>query len=113
MLFTIPSIAPIRPVEATLVLNPELIPICTCESSQGTGMPQHYDIETGNVLHGEINNKDIGICQINEYWNGVEATELGFDIYTEYGNISMANYMYERQGTTPWNPSISCWGPKK
>ena len=88
-----------------------LVPICTCESGQGTGKPQHYNVKTGKVLRGEENPKDIGMCQINEYWNGKEAKSYGWDIYTEEGNIQMANFLYKTQGATPWNASkLSCWG---
>ena len=63
------------PVEAITapqkpILNPALKPICTCESGQDTGQPQQYNIHTGGVLHGKQNPKDIGACQINDYWNG-------------------------------------------
>ena len=96
-------------VQARSVLNPQLIPICTCESGQGTSEPQQYNLETGEVLRGKINHKDIGLCQINEYWNGATATAHGWDIYTTEGNIKMANWMYKTQGTIPWNWSKSCW----
>ena len=82
-------------------LAPELVKVCTCESGQGTGKPQHFDVKTGNVLHGKINPKDIGMCQINEKWNGEKATRLGWDIYTLEGNIKMANYLYKTQGLAP------------
>lgn len=92
-----------------VVLLPILKPVCTCESGQGTGKPQQFNIETGEVLRGVINPKDIGLCQINEYWNGEEAEELGYDIYTESGNIQMANHLYKRSGLQPWNASKGCW----
>lgn len=91
------------------VLRAELVPICSCESTGKLGnVPTQYD-KDGNVLHGKKNPDDIGMCQINQFWNGKEATEHGWDIYTEQGNIRMANYLYETQGTTPWNSSSSCW----
>lgn len=64
----------------------------------------------GSIHRGEINPKDIGKYQINEYWNGEEAIRLGFDIYTLEGNTKMALHLYEGQGTTPWNWSRGCWG---
>lgn len=95
-----------------IVLNSNLIPVCTCESGQGTGKPQQFNINTDAVLHGVVNSKDIGLCQINEYWNGKEAEDLGFDIYTEEGNILMANHMYEVLGFKPWSSSKACWGKR-
>lgn len=50
------------------------------------------------------------MCQINNDWNGKEATEMGDDIYTEDGNIRFANYLYETQGLEPWHWSKPCWG---
>ena len=99
--------------EPTPTLVPELIRPCTCESGQDTGKPQQYDIVTGNVLHGKKNPKDIGACQINERWNGEEATAHGWDIYTVEGNINMANWMYKNQGLTPWAWSRGCWKDKQ
>jgi hypothetical protein len=53
------------------------------------------------------------MCQINvEPRNGnIQAAErMGFDVYTESGNILMANWLYAHQGLTPWNNSRACWG---
>lgn len=87
------------------------MPICTCESGkpQGSDQPEQFNLKTGKVLHGKQNPKDIGACQINEYWNGDDALAHGWDIYTLDGNIRMANWMYKHQGTKPWNWSKSCW----
>lgn len=104
-----PPEAPKLTPEAPLALNKALVPICTCESAQGTTEPQQYDLKTGGVLHGKVNPLDIGACQINEKWNGEEATKHGWDIYTLEGNIKMANWMYKTQGTKPWLSSVSCW----
>jgi len=100
-------------ISTTPVLNPALVPICTCESgkSQGSNKPEQFNLKTGKVLHGKVNPKDIGMCQINEKWNGATALAHGWDIYTTDGNIRMANWLYKTQGTTPWNWSKSCWNP--
>jgi hypothetical protein len=90
-------------------LLPALVSICTCESGQGTGKPQQFNIHTGEVLRGKINPKDTGACQINSYWNGATARTHGWDIYTLDGNIRMANWMYKNQGSTPWGWSSACW----
>lgn len=90
-------------------LRKELIKICTCESGQGTGKPQQYDIKTGEVLRGVKNPKDIGMCQINLYWNGATAEKMGLDLFKESDNITFANWLYETQGSEPWSWSRACW----
>ena len=104
--------APTSEPPAPAVLNPTLIPVCSCESTgKKYGTPTQWD-EDGNVLHGRINHNDIGMCQINvEPRNGniQKSIELGFDVYTEQGNIKYANWLYEHAGLTPWNWSKGCW----
>jgi len=90
-------------------LNPKLLPVCGCESGgTATSTPKQFN-DDGTVLHGKQNKNDIGMCQINKYWNGDDAKRLGFDIYTEEGNIKMANYLFDTQGFKPWGASRSCW----
>lgn len=64
----------------------------------------------GTVLRGEQNPQDVGIFQINEYWNLAEAQRLGHNIYSVDGNIEHAKYMFKRYGTKPWSWSQWCWG---
>lgn len=90
------------------VLNPALVPVCTCESGRGTGKPQQFNPD-GSVRLGEINPHDIGMCQINSDYHEAKAVSLGMDIYTTNGNIRYANWLYAREGLTPWNWSKSCW----
>lgn len=82
---------------------PTLRRICTCESGL-----THYT-KDGAVLKGTINNRDIGICQINEYYHEKEIKFLGIDIYTRDGNIEFAKHLYNKQGTAPWVWSKKCW----
>jgi hypothetical protein len=90
------------------VLRPQLVPICACESvGNPNAIPQQFN-KDGSVIKGKINPSDIGMCQINlRYW-GQKAIDLGFDIYTEQGNIKMANWIYDHQGTSPWIWSRGC-----
>lgn len=90
-------------------LQKELVKICTCESGQGTGKPQQYNIVTGEVLRGVKNPKDIGMCQINLYWNGAQAEKMGLDLFKEQDNIKFANWLYDQQGAEPWGWSKGCW----
>lgn len=81
-----------------------MIDIAGCESHFMQFNPD------GSVLRGKVNPKDVGYYQINEYWNGADAKKLGYNIYSEAGNIGYALYLYHTQGTKPWNASKSCWG---
>ena len=93
-------------------LLPALVPICSCESDgKKNGNPHQFNSD-GTVKRGKINPKDIGMCQINtEPRNGhlAQAKKLGLDLFTEEGNIKYANWLYKREGTTPWNWSKKCW----
>jgi hypothetical protein len=63
----------------------------------------------GSIHRGEINPQDVGKYQINEFYHLEASRKLGMDIYTEEGNTMYALYLYEHEGTTPWNWSKSCW----
>ena len=80
-----------------------LMKIALCESG---GNQFNKD---GSILRGKENPQDIGKWQINEYWNGAKARELGFDIYTLDGNYAMASWLYDKNGTKDWNWSKHCW----
>lgn len=103
------SFIPVAVAEAPIeddgfVGYPTLKRICTCESGL-----THYT-ENGEVLRGMVNNRDIGICQINEYYHEKEIEALGIDIYTREGNINFAKHLYDKQGSAPWVWSKKCWG---
>lgn len=101
-------VLPVKPV-ASVSLIPALQRVCSCESTgRPDREPRQFNAD-GSVVHGKINQHDIGMCQINETYNGDDAKAHGWDIYTRDGNIKMANYLYETQGRTPWNWSKSCW----
>lgn len=86
-----------------------LKPVCSCESGNGAwGEPSQFD-KDGEVLLGKKNPNDIGMCQIHKPVWLETAIKLGFDIYTEEGNIKMANWIYDKHGLTPWKYSKSCW----
>jgi len=82
---------------------PILKKISFCESKN-----RQFD-KNGDVLRGEINPKDVGYYQINEYYHLESSRSLGFDIYTLEGNTRYALYLYEHYGTDPWNWSKKCW----
>jgi hypothetical protein len=83
--------------------EPILVEIAKCESTF-----RHFD-KDGSVLRGKINKSDIGIMQINEFYHGNQAKELGLDLYSLEGNLIFAKYLYEKYGVQPWQSSASCW----
>ena len=83
--------------------DPILAEIARCESSF-----RQYD-ENGDVLRGKVNKSDLGLMQINEYYHGISAEKLGFDLETPEGNMAYAKYLYGREGGQPWKASSNCW----
>lgn len=80
-----------------------LLRIAECESGN-----RQFN-EDGSVVRGKQNPQDIGRWQINLRWNGERAEELGYDLFTEEGNLKMALYLYETRGTKDWSWSRACW----
>jgi hypothetical protein len=68
----------------------------------------HY-LQDGTTLRGHVVSSDIGVMQVNEYYHGATSRTMGIDIHTLEGNLAYARYLYERQGTQPWNASRHCW----
>src|SRR3990167_9952864 len=94
-------------------LPPVLKRICACESAGDiNGEPQHFDAN-GEVLRGRVDKNDVGACQINTDANIAdwvdEARKLELDIYEEEDNYKMAIYIFENEGTWPWDSSKKCW----
>lgn len=83
---------------------PIMIQIAKCESTW-----RHLD-DDGDVHRGRVNNADVGVMQINEFYHLDTAKEKNLNIYTIEGNLAYARDLYERQGTRPWNSSKPCWG---
>ncbi len=82
---------------------PVMIQIARCESSFN-----QYD-RNGNVLKNPHSTAK-GAFQIMESLHTAKAANLGYDILTLEGNMGYARYLYNQQGTTPWNASKHCWG---
>lgn len=101
-------------VKKSTELHKEMRPICGCESGGGPNHPpRQFEADGITVRLGRVNSNDVGACQINtEPRNGhvFMAPKLGFDLWTTEGNIAYANWLYEQEGTTPWNSSKACWG---
>lgn len=91
-------------VEAYFYDIPVMADISKCESHF-----RQFDKE-GEIYRGKQNNRDVGVMQVNEDFHLAASKKLGYDIYTLEGNMAYARYLYEREGTTPWNSSKPCWG---
>lgn len=86
--------------------TPILAEIARCESSfRQIG-------KDGLVLRGKVNKSDLGLLQVNEFYHGERAIDLGFDLKTVNGNLDYAKYLYEKEGTKPWSASAKCWKGK-
>lgn len=84
--------------------DPILAEIAKCESTF-----KQYG-STGEVIQGRINKSDVGVMQINKYYHLKQALKLGYDLHTAQGNMAYAQWLYDREGTKPWNSSSKCWG---
>lgn len=93
-----------KAIEKKAIMNPALLEVARCESGLKQFNPD------GTVVRGKVNPHDIGILQINSDYHEATAISMGYDIYTEEGNIRYGNHLYETQGLTPWNWSKPCWG---
>lgn len=87
--------------------EPILAEISRCESTF-----KHYD-KKGNIIRGIVNDKDVGVMQINEYYHSDTAEKLGYDLHSVEGNLAYAKYLYEKFGSQPWSASSPCWGEKE
>jgi hypothetical protein len=85
---------------------PTLIYIAQCESNF-----TQFNSD-GSVFRGVINPADVGVMQINQYYNGESAQRLDYDIKSLEGNMAFARYLYNTYGTKPWSASQKCWAPK-
>lgn len=83
--------------------NPILAEIAKCESHF-----RQFDADT-TVHRGEVNSNDVGIMQINEKYHLDTSLKLKLDIYSIEGNLAYAQYLYDKEGTKPWNSSGKCW----
>lgn len=83
---------------------PIMIDIARCESRF-----RQFD-SSGKVLKNPSSSA-MGVFQIMASLHAHGAKKnLGHDIYSLEGNAAYARYLYEKQGTSPWNASKACWG---
>ncbi len=83
---------------------PIMIEVARCES--------HFrQLDSDGEIHrGVVNNADVGVMQINEYYHLDQAQKKNYNIYTLEGNVAYARDLYKREGTQPWSSSKPCWG---
>ena len=86
---------------------PIMAEVARCESRF-----KQFDTD-GSIHRGVVNNLDLGVMQVNEYYHGKMADKLGLDLYTIQGNVAYAKYLYEKEGTRPWASSSPCWSKSK
>lgn len=82
---------------------PLLVEIARCESHF-----RQFD-ENGEIFRGVVNPDDVGVMQINTHFHEETAKKLNIDLYTLEGNTDYAIYLYNKEGSRPWNYSGACW----
>jgi hypothetical protein len=82
---------------------PIMIQVARCESTF------RHTLADGSVLRGKVDNADTGVMQINKRYHERTAISLGLNLENIHDNMAYARYLYERQGTQPWNASAPCW----
>lgn len=83
--------------------EPILIEIARCESTF-----RQFNAD-GSIKRGKVNDMDVGVMQINEYYHLETSKKKGYDIYTLEGNMAYARDLYDREGAQPWSSSSPCW----
>lgn len=83
---------------------PIMIQIARCESTF-----RQLDSD-GEIHRGRVNNADVGVMQINEFYHLDKSEKENYNIYTLEGNTAYARELYEDKGTQPWASSKACWG---
>lgn len=84
--------------------SPIMIKVSWCESRF-----RQFEKDGVTPFTGRVNPSDVGVMQINRYYHLDTATKMGLDLSTIEGNMAYAKYLYEKEGTTPWNSSSPCW----
>jgi hypothetical protein len=63
----------------------------------------------GSTFRGIVNNKDVGVMQVNEYYHLARSKKLGINLYTVEGNLAYGRLLYSEEGSQPWKSSAPCW----
>lgn len=97
------SEAPVQTIQPEQKIPKIMQDIAFCESEN-----RQFN-DDGSVVLGKQNSLDTGRFQINQKYHLAKSKELNMDIFTLEGNTAYAMYLYEREGTRPWNWSKDCW----
>jgi hypothetical protein len=84
-----------------------MIEVARCESQY-----RQFN-KDGTVLRGVVDNRDTGVLQVNTHYHLATSQKLGLDIYTLKGNLAYGRWLYEQEGTKPWNASSKCWSKNR
>jgi hypothetical protein len=82
---------------------PVMVEVARCESTF------RHTLQDGSVLRGKVDNRDVGVMQINTGYHAVQAKKLGLNLLDINDNMAYARYLYNKQGTQPWSASAKCW----
>jgi hypothetical protein len=85
---------------------PVMIQIARCESTF------RHNLEDGSVLKGRVDPADTGVMQINKRYHEKTAAAMNLNLDDINQNMEYARFLYETQGTQPWNASSPCWRPE-
>lgn len=90
-------------VETSFADAPIMVEIARCES-------QFKQFTKKGAVVKNPHSTAIGLFQIMSSLHKETAAKMGMDITTVEGNTAYARYLYENEGTKPWNASKACWG---
>ena len=82
---------------------PVMVSIARCESHF------RHTLADGSVLRGVVDNRDVGVMQINTGYHADTAKKYNLDLLKLEDNMAYARILYEKQGTAPWSASAKCW----
>jgi hypothetical protein len=83
--------------------TPIMVKVAYCESRFRQFNPD------GSIFKGIVNDKDLGVFQINTDYHLEDSQKMGLDIKTLEGNMEYAEYLFNTQGLSPWSASRACW----
>jgi len=90
------------------VKAPILEKIAKCESD-GSHLGKNGQVIVRANISSTHNSVDIGKYQINSFYWGKKATEMGLNLWNEQDNETMAIWLYKNYGTEVWKASSKCW----
>ncbi len=92
----------------TFAKDPVMVEIAFCESGW------RHQNDDGSVRTNENPDEhksvDVGLFQINMYWNGKAMQDLGLDAKDVRHNVKYTKQMRQNRGYLDWKSSIGCWG---